>query len=180
MTCFQLISFEQTQAPVGVCASISLLGERSLNVSWTLNKNLDKNLSAPGERKGFLWEQSVFEFFLKPSEQACYFEIHLDPDLNWNVYRLSHYRSSLTETDMILLENPVISSQNDKTTISVTLRLKGNHSFEKDKWTVFSPVIWKEDGKKWHFATAHPKDKPDFHDSKLYQALRFKDKEIFS
>lgn len=171
MNTLQLRSFEKNEAPVKILSQVSPGDEFSTTFIWTINKNLSQKTSLIGLRKDKLWESTVFECFLKKIGGEGYFEIHLDLDLNWNVYWLSHYRSPLELSEQIQIFQPSVISNREQTIVQMTLCLDRLHSLTKHQWSYLNPVIWEENGSKWHFSPSHPAKKPDFHNHRHYLPL---------
>ena len=113
-------------------------------------------------------ERKCFRVVFKNKKDNSYYEVHLSPKLDWNVYHLDSYRSNLKETDDLVISHSEIRSQEEKTLIH--LGIKRERGFQGE-WTYLTPVVWKINDQLEYFSFAHPEEKADFHDFRFFKNL---------
>lgn len=114
-------------------------------------------------RKKNLWEETCFEFFLKPEGSAQYWEFNLSPSGDWNVYRFESYRQDMQEEKAFTsLPFSVDAGTNS---LHLSLELDMGKIISKDQYlkAAVSAVIKTTQGNITYWAPAHHGTKPDFH-----------------
>jgi hypothetical protein len=145
------------------------IGRRAdlLSVRFAILCDLSKiAVAAPSthpERKARLWEETCLEIFLGEQVSGRYWEFHLSPSGDWNVYRFASYREGMRE------EPAFPSLPFFARTEPGTLRL----SLDLDIGKIVPPaspleaaacaVVKTVQGQTSHWALFHPGPRPDFH-----------------
>ncbi len=149
-----------------------------LHVTFDL-KDPEQKISLDVKKKAFgrrdqLWKTTCFEFFLAMKKTKAYWEFHLAPTGDWNVYFLEDYRTNLKEEKRIVSRFPCVFDRS-KNGLIVKMQIEGNRLGIQD-WSealaMASVVLKDRSGQCTYWAPEHPKDKADFHDRKHYAALK--------
>lgn len=117
----------------------------------------------PATRADELWRHTCFEAFVKPRGSESYLELNFSPSHAWAAYSFEGYRRGMHPAREII-ETPTITcrADRDSLTLSAALHIGAPRS---DDAVGLSAVIEDEDGNVSHWALAHPRTQPDFHDS---------------
>jgi len=110
-----------------------------------------------------LWEETCLELFLGTADSEEYWEIHLSPSGDWNVYRFTRYREEMREeTDITSLPFDV---RRDPEALLLTAEIGIGKIVPagKDLAATVAVVIKTSDGGKSHWALVRPGPRPDFH-----------------
>lgn len=145
-----------------------LLDNDIINVSYQISGAADcVKYTAPGaapSRKNALWRTTCFELFLKLPGRKEYWEYNLSPSGDWNVYRLTSYRSELQqEAEITGITIATDIAQGHLAALRAALPLS---PLLADRRLVIgiSCVIEDAEGNIHYFALRHGGTKPDFHD----------------
>jgi hypothetical protein len=111
-------------------------------------------------RKLGLWEETCFEFFLGIPIMRSYWEFNLAPSGAWNVFRLTDYRSGLTEELAYELMPVQVMRSADRLTLAVKVDL-GLLRVDGPIVLSLAAVVQQDDYSYW--ATRHSGLEPDFH-----------------
>ena len=119
--------------------------------------------AAPHRADG-LWQHTCFELFLRAPAEAGYLEFNFAPSGDWAAYRFSDYRAGMAAVEDVA---PAVESRSTAKTfeLKATLDLDGALGLLADlPWQIgLTAVVETRDGRKSHWAAAHPPGAPDFH-----------------
>ena len=95
---FNLQPFEPIAGyDLAVQAQMACLPQQQLQLIFTLNDPESRvNWASPAPfpvRQDFLWEQTCFEAFVRPSGLQAYTELNFTPRNHWAAYRFDSYRT---------------------------------------------------------------------------------------
>jgi hypothetical protein len=111
-------------------------------------------------RKFGLWEETCFEFFWGIPGMKPYWEFNLASSGAWNVFRLTDYRSGLTE-ELAYASMPFqVTQSTDRLTLAVTVDL-GVLGVDGPIELSLTAVVQQDDYSYW--ATRHSGLEADFH-----------------
>lgn len=115
--------------------------------------------NAPSTRADGLWQSTCFELFLKQPGETGYLEFNFSPSTQWAVYGFTGYREGMHEASERLA--PSIRFQAAPNGITLSAEVQNLPGLP---WLLgLSAVIAGPDGRKSHWALAHPRGAPDFH-----------------
>jgi hypothetical protein len=117
-------------------------------------------VTAPARTDG-LWRHTCFEAFVRASSGAAYYEFNFAPSTQWAAYRFDDYRSGMRIAAEIGAPRIDVQTAPERLTLQAALDL-GPLSLTTCCLGL-SAVIEEADGRKSHWALAHPPGKPDFH-----------------
>jgi len=123
---------------------------------------LPEALARPERRDG-LWQESCFEFFVKPAGGSGYWEGNISPAGHWNLYYFSDYRLGMCQETAVM--PPVVRQERQ----ARSLLLEVGFSFERLLTPVtpcclaLSAVVRTTAGQTSYWALNHPASQPDFH-----------------
>ncbi|MDA8241419.1 MAG: DOMON-like domain-containing protein [Nitrospiraceae bacterium] len=167
-TSFSLVPFPAAGLPPGIeiTGSAGRDAER-LTVRYDLRGPLTQLvIPAPADmpaRRGKLWEDTCFEFFLCPKNSDSYWEFNLSPAGHWNVYRFSSYRQRMQEEPAFASLPFSVEVRPDVLRLSLELDLTTIVQRDRTFSVGISAVIKLADGKITCWALAHRGPEPDFH-----------------
>ena len=143
----------------GIEVEVERLAGDALALTYRLHGDISAlRLPEPREpsRANRLWERTCFEAFVRLQGDEAYFEFNFSPSGEWAAYRLSGYRSGMSEAE---IEPPAIEtrSEADLFELRATIRLMGGGRLG------LSAIVEDEAGRKSWWALAHPPGEPDFH-----------------
>jgi hypothetical protein len=107
-----------------------------------------------------LWHHTCFEAFVRPSTGSAYYEFNFSPSTQWAAYRFSDYRSGMRAATEIAAPWIEVRSDEATYTLQAALELDGLSSPLR---LGLSAVLEETNGRKSHWALAHPPGKADFH-----------------
>lgn len=109
-----------------------------------------------------LWRHTCFEAFLQPASSDRYVELNFAPSGAWAAYSFDSYRLGMAPLPEI--DRPAIRCRvdGDLLTLEAIVSMSSAHF---DATLGLSAVIEDTDGNTSHWALAHPRARPDFHDS---------------
>ena len=145
------------------------IGRRSntLSVGYALLGNLsDLVIPAPAEspeRKDRLWEETCLELFLGAEDSGRYWEFNLSPAGHWNVYRFTSYRKGMREEPAFASLPFRVRTRPGALRLSVELDIGKLVPKGKAVEAAVCAVLLGVEGRKSHWALAHPGFRPDFH-----------------
>jgi hypothetical protein len=121
-------------------------------------------VTAPARADG-LWQHTCFEAFLRSPPQTGYYEFNFAPSTQWAAYRFGSYRKEMrvaTEFSAPMIE---LLSASDCYALQVSLDVDGLSMLPREAgWRLgLAALIEETDGRKSHWALAHPPGKADFH-----------------
>jgi hypothetical protein len=110
-----------------------------------------------GPRRRFaLWEETCFELFLAADGVPGYWELHLTPAGDWNVFRLEGYREGLREEPTVV-RSPAVGEG----AIALDTAVLGLGDLP---WRIgVAAVMAEPGGSLTYWAAAHPGAEADFH-----------------
>ncbi|HLG53530.1 MAG TPA: DOMON-like domain-containing protein [Steroidobacteraceae bacterium] len=116
-------------------------------------------------RQDGLWQHSCFEAFLRPDGSEAYFEFNFSPSGAWAAYRFSGRRTGRYVPE---LKQPQAEVRRGPDMLALNVRISLDELPELAKATTISAgltaVIEDAKGNLSHWALAHGKARPDFHD----------------
>ena len=118
--------------------------------------------SGPPSRTDELWRHTCFEAFVKPKSSERYFEFNFAPSSSWAAYSFDSFRLGMQPVPAIKPPTIQWHKDDDGFSLEATVRMK---SLRFDSAIGLSAVIEDVDGKLSFWALAHPREKPDFHES---------------
>ena len=112
-----------------------------------------------------LWRHTCFEAFVRASPGSAYYEFNFAPSTQWAAYRFSGYRSGMRAASEISAPRIEVQSSAERYTLQATLELDRLSGLPRDTpWRLgLSALIEDTNGRKSHWALAHPPGKADFH-----------------
>jgi len=156
-----LVPFPGSAAPDGVRLAAELGREGSVLLArWQLADPLGAIACPPAAaapaRRFALWEATCFELFLAADGVPGYWELHLAPAGDWNVYRLDGYRQGLREEPAVLA-SPAVGA--GAIAFDAAVLGVGDRSWRLG----VAAVLARPDGGMTYWAAAHPGAEADFH-----------------
>jgi len=148
--------------------------ERTVNrlgVHFAVSANLEEfgaialaEPDEPTQRLNNLWQTICFEFFLTTIDTSRYWEFNLSPAGHWNVYRFQDYRQGM-QLETAFTDFPfTFSLKNNSLELDLDLDLQKLDLAQKTINIGVSTVIADKNKQISHWAIAHPRQTPDFHD----------------
>lgn len=139
-----------------------------LNINLAINGEtdsilLDLNRDDPVERRDELWKHTCFELFIAEPGKNNYWEYNLAPNGHWNCYQFSHYRSPPIKAEDAGVINSRIWHSGNQVNVSYHATL-ATELHNKTLEANLCCVIENKNHQHYYHASAHPADKPDFHD----------------
>jgi hypothetical protein len=114
-------------------------------------------------RRGRLWEETCFEFFIGMTNSLRYWEFNLSPSGDWNVFRFWNYREGMQE-ETAFHSLPIRVQQGiDVFLLSAECDLEKILPSGRGIEAGISAVIQSNRGELSHWALTHSADRPDFH-----------------
>lgn len=165
---FFLKPFPGEGNPAGVTIGGSIARHAdSLTLRFEVRGDLSKvSIPVAGKtprRKGRLWEGTCFELFLGTVDSPGYWELNLSPSGHWNFYRLTRYREGMREETAIRSLPFDVRRDPEELLLAAEFGIGKIVPAGKDLVAAVAAVIGTNDGKKSHWALAHPSSRPDFH-----------------
>ncbi len=114
-------------------------------------------------RRHRLWEKTCLECFAATEETSAYWEFNLSPSGDWNVYRFDGYRQGMREEEAFQRLEINVRRMRNLLCAECFLDLNALGLGRQVLWMGPAAVIQSSDGRNTHWASVHPKDKPDFH-----------------
>jgi hypothetical protein len=165
---FRLVPFPGDPVPAGISVEGSLErdGER-LTVRHGFAGALP-SLSVPrpapcAERRNALWEDCCLELFLAEADSPGYREFNLSPAGHWNVWRFDGCRAGMREDDAFDSLPFRVDASPDRLVLTLDIDLGRMFPPARPLSVGVSAVVLAADGRKSHWALAHPAARPDFH-----------------
>ena len=121
-------------------------------------------------RRDELWRTTCFEAFLREEGRQAYVEWNFAPSLDWAAYRFTAPRADMLPAEVEA--EPYIRVEDNLTwwALGATIAIPANATFDLG----LTAVIEEKDGRKSHWALAHPANgldaPPDFHDPTCFLA----------
>lgn len=165
---FSLVPFpgEKDLPDIGITGTI---GRRAntLSIGYEIVGNLSE-LFLPAqdespERKDRLWEETCMELFLGVKDSVRYWEFNLSPAGHWNVYRFTSYRKGMREEPAIASLPFRVRTDPASLRLSITLDIGKIVPKGAVAEAAVCAVLRTVNGKRSHWALAHPGPRPDFH-----------------
>jgi hypothetical protein len=171
MTVQPLVPYEGAMAPPGIAvsASVTLVAPAVLRLDYRLIGDLARVLVPPaaaGARTDRLWERTCFEAFVGEGAGEHYVELNFSPSTEWAAYSFDGYRRGMRALD--LEHPPAIAVERGPrslvVTASVDLAAPGDAGW-RPRRVGLTAIVAGVSGQVSHWALAHPREKPDFHDA---------------
>jgi hypothetical protein len=115
------------------------------------------------QRRDALWHHTCLECFLAVAGHSRYWEVNLSPCGDWNVYRLSGYRTDLAPETAFRALPFVVERGEGKLRLEVRLDLTAIVAPSDRLELAICAVLEGSDGSLSHWALAHGAAAPDFH-----------------
>lgn len=149
-------------------ASVARAGADALSFAYRLEGDISQlrlpEAIGPYRQEG-LWQHSCFEAFLRPDGGDAYYEFNFSPSGAWAVYRFSSHRTGRYVPE---LKQPQAEVRRGPDMLHLNVRICLDELPELAKAVAISAgltaVIEDAKGKLSHWALAHGKARPDFHD----------------
>jgi hypothetical protein len=165
---FALVPFADPEIPeVRITGDIMREGN-VLVVQYSLSGNIQDvllpEINPQPARKGELWLQTCFEFFLAFPDQPQYWEFNFSPSGDWNVFHMDAYRR-FGFSEEKSMQAPVLEIRNnvDCFTLDATIDLSPIAKPESQIQVGITSVIQAHQGHETYWALAHPQPQADFH-----------------
>jgi hypothetical protein len=171
---FRLMPFEAAMVPSGLRLAGSIRREGGvLSLRYELNGPTDslvlpEAVPSPQRRDG-LWQHTCLECFLAVPGNARYWEVNLSPCGDWNVYRLSGYRTDLTPESAIRSLPVVVERAEGRLRLEARLDLTATLAPGDPLEVAICAVLEGNNGTLSYWALAHGGDVPDFHRREDFQ-----------
>jgi len=165
---FRLVPFEAAMAASGLLLSGRIAWAAGvLSLRYELNGPTDTLIlpaavPSPGRRDG-LWRHTCLECFLAVPGKAPYWEVNLSPSGDWNLYRLSGYRSDLRPETALGSLPFTVERGEGWLHLEAGLELSGMVEPGSPLEVAICAVLEGSDGTLSHWALAHGGSGPDFH-----------------
>jgi hypothetical protein len=166
---FQLVPFEPLPNGVHlkVDGSISRPRTETLHIHYQLTGNLDAvrlpQRTDPPVRRHELWTTTCLELFIGEKESSPYWEFNLSPNGDWNIYKLTDYRSNLkAELEFQDLAS-VIDRSADHFELNLVCPLPANLKTAPKLEVAICAVIQLKQGPIRYWALNHGGSEADFH-----------------
>jgi hypothetical protein len=145
--------------------------ENRLRVHFEVSGNLEEfraialaDPDEPAQRLDNLWQTTCFEFFLTAIDSSRYWEFNLSPAGHWNVYRFQDYRQGMRPETAFNDFPFTFILKNNALELDLVLDLQKLDLTQKTLNIGVSTVIADKSEQISHWAIAHPRQVPDFHD----------------
>jgi hypothetical protein len=165
-----LVPYPGAPVPTGIAvtAVAELVGPAVLELGFRLAGDLDLVGLPPlaaGARTDRLWEHTCFEAFVAEAAGERYVELNFSPSTDWAAYSFDGYRRGMRPLG--LAHSPAVRVEREPGALVVTARVDlGLQSSAGSPWRVgLTAVVASASGQVSHWALAHPRDEPDFHDA---------------
>lgn len=119
--------------------------------------------SVSPRRRDNLWQQTCFEIFCSAANQAGYWEINLSPAGDWNCYHFNDYRQGMKEEPNLTDLSPITHRLEDRFEFTFAFELAPLGLAGSPLVIGLAAVLRDRTGGVFHWALAHPADRPDFH-----------------
>jgi hypothetical protein len=121
-------------------------------------------VTAPARADG-LWQHTCFEAFLRSPPQTAYYEFNFAPSTQWAAYRFGRYRKEMRVATEFSAPRIELLSTSDCYALQVSLDVDGLSMLPREAgWRLgLAALIEETNGRKSHWALAHPPGKADFH-----------------
>lgn len=170
MTARTLVPYPGASKPLGIAvtASAELVGPAVLELGYRLAGALDLVGIPPlatGTRAEGLWEHTCFEAFVAEAAGERYVELNFSPSTDWAAYSFVGYRRGMRPVE--LAQAPVVRVEREPRALVVTARvdLAAQGGAGWPGRVGLTAVVAGVSGEVSHWALAHPRDQPDFHDA---------------
>jgi hypothetical protein len=114
-------------------------------------------------RRGGLWQETCFEFFLAPENFPQYWEFNLSAAGHWNVYGFAAYRRGLRQEPAIAALPFTVAKEPASLLLTLEVDVSGLIPPDQPINAAIAAVIQAQDGALTYWALAHPGARPDFH-----------------
>jgi hypothetical protein len=115
------------------------------------------------ERRIGLWENTCFEFFIRPKDSPLYWEFNLSPSGDWNVFRFENYRQGLFEEKAFSSLPVKVLIRPDSMRLGLEFDLSIIDPAAQIITMAVSAVIKTQQGGVTLWALTHPGQVADFH-----------------
>jgi hypothetical protein len=165
---FWLMPFEAAMARSGLRLG-GVIGRDSsvLSLLYELTGPIDRLIlpaAVPSpQRRDALWQHTCLECFLAVPGDVRYWEVNLSPCGDWNVYRLSGYRTALTPESTIRSLPITMERGEGRLRLEANLDLTATVAPGDPLEVAICAVLEADDGTLSHWALAHGAAVPDFH-----------------
>ncbi len=123
------------------------------------------------QRRDDLWKSTCFEAFLKPQNQASYWEFNFSPEGFWNCYSFTGLRHGMKPEPRLFAPVFHFETRGYSQIFRIEVDLpKEFGELRKDLNYSMTAVCETNNGDKSYWAASHPEAKPDFHDSTYFKA----------
>lgn len=166
-TIILLKPFEPWAARLGFSCSVRLRQKgRILLLCYSVHGPLEQLIIPPAsdynDYKPALWRSTCMECFLRPEHDRAYVEWNFSPAGNWWVCAFESYRVAARKQpdklQPLRIRTRQITGRLDLQT-TIPLINGGTQRIEP------AVILEHADGQRSHWASAHPEEKPDFHQS---------------
>jgi hypothetical protein len=139
-----------------------------LTIRFLLEGNLaEVIIPEPAEqpsRKGELWKETCFEFFIAAPESPEYREFNLSPSGDWNVWRFDDYRQGMRQEDAVASLPFAVRREPGRLSLECGFDLAATGIMAGQAIEAgISAVMRHRTGETSHFALVHRGERPDFH-----------------
>jgi hypothetical protein len=165
---FRLKPFEAAMAPSGLRLAGSIRREGGvLSLRYELSgptESLILPTAVPSpQRRDGLWQHTCLECFLAVPGNAGYWEVNLSPSGDWNVYRLSGYRTDLRPETAIRSLPIAVERGEGQLRLEARLDLAATVAPGDPLEVAICAVLEGNNGTLSHWAVTHGGAVPDFH-----------------
>ena len=147
----------------------------SLTVEFQLTGDLRAILLVPSvcqpRRRDELWKHTCFELFARHRSGPRYCEFNFSACGDWAAYVFESYRGERRDADQRPIEVSVQTSALQQIRLRARVDLRSAYAddalaFEPTGWQLnCAAIIESAEGSLSHWATRHPRPRPDFHDA---------------
>ena len=166
---FQLTPFDPlpVECNLSVGGHISRPNAETLQIHYQLTGDLNSLVipqkANPPVRRDELWTTTCLELFIGEKNKSPYWEFNLSPNGDWNIYKLSDYRSNLTpELDYQDLAS-AIQSEASQLELNLVCPMPENLKISKKLEVAICAVIQFKQGPISYWALNHGGPEADFH-----------------
>jgi hypothetical protein len=154
-------------AEIAVSVDARRPGPGRLSLAYRVTGELGRlYVPPPSEplRTDDLWKRTCFEAFVLPGPGEAYVELNLAPSGRWATYHFDRYREGMRDALDVVPSPLEVTTDASGFRLSVTVALTDLAA--APVWRLgLTAVIEEEGGRVSHWAIAHPRPQPDFHDA---------------
>jgi hypothetical protein len=166
---FQLTPFEPLPAEINlhVSGKIRRPNPETIQICYQLTGDLDSVLlpqsAHPAQRRDELWTTTCLELFIGERESSPYWELNVSPNGDWNIYKLTNYRSNLAPDLEFQELASVIQGASGHFELSLACPLPGKLKTSPKLDVAICAVIQFNQGPLSYWALQHSGPEADFH-----------------